>query len=360
MKNKKISAYIFFSFGSLMIILAIAPNIFQKKQSGETHAPQPIILENTIVDKKGERENITFILGKDDEPGENYFTAAEAYYRMDKKEGTEQVITACQSILEVRNFLEKNAPTNGRPWGKINLVAHGNEWSGLSVPTLPEEKRTTVISLKKAKNNGQIKSLPVHLADAKTELHVHGCAVGRNTELTEALRHAFADKRNMKVKSTPFFVKYEKGNSGKENRRKEYEGFYAFYPKTYRPSDEKLVRQLEKRYPTENIDWSTALQKSEDSGDGIYHHVFHIPLIWVVAYPDKESVPDLSKWKAQKTWLAEQSELKEMLRAYDIPQEHFQWTFLNVNHELKDGTKVPAIRAIGLCSVLTVLKEVEE
>lgn len=360
MKNKKISAYAFIALGAAIVSITLGAHIFPEKNPGETPALETVILENTIADDSGERENITFILGKDDEPGESYFTAAEAYYRSDLEEGTERVITACASFLEVRNFLEKNAPANGRPWGRVNLVAHGNEWSGLSVPTLPGGKRTTVASLEKACSDGQFLPLPIYLADAKTELHIHGCAVGRNENLTAALRRIFADRRNMKVESSPYFVKYENGISGRKNRRATLEPFYAFYPKTYRPSDKKLVRQLEERYPSENIDWQAALQKTEGNGDETYNHVFHIPLVWVVAYPDEQSVPALEKWKAQKAWLAEQSELKEMLREYDIPQAHFQWTFLRTTHELADGTKLPAIRAIGLCSVLTVLREVRD
>lgn len=342
-----------------MVFTALGAQFLPKAKSGETHAQTAPILETAIADDSGEREDIAFILGEDDEPDENYFSAAYSYYRMHPTEGTEQVITSCQSLLEVRDFLEKNAPANGRPWGEIHLVAHGNEWSGLSVPTLPSDKRTTVPSLTNAVESGQFTPLPVHLADAKTELHVHGCAVGRNEKLTEALRQAFAGERAMEVVASPYFVRYDGGSSAAGGSRHSLEGYYAFFPKTYRPSDEKLVRQLEERYPSENIDWQGALQRTSAAGGGVYHHVFHIPLVWVVAYPDEASVPDLAKWKAQKKWLSEQEELKKMLKEYDIPQEHFQWTFLNVTHTLEDGTQVPAIRAIGLCSVLTVLREVE-
>ena len=62
-------------------------------------------------------------------------------------------------------------------------------------------------------------------------------------------------------------------------------------------TDEKIIQQLEERYPSENIDWQAALQRTSATGGKIYHHIFHIPLVWVVAYPDEGSVPDLAKYR---------------------------------------------------------------
>ena len=79
-----------------------------------------------------------------------------------------------------------------------------------------------------------------------------------------------------------------------------------------------------------------------------------------MAYPDGKSIPDLTKWRAQKKWLHGQSELQVLLKEYKMPMDNFQWTFLNVSHELEEGVKVPAIKAIGLCTVLTILRPVED
>ncbi len=81
-----------------------------------------------------------------------------------------------------------------------------------------------------------------------------------------------------------------------------------------------------------------------------------MPIVWIVAYPYKLSLPDLAKWPAQKAWLDKQIELKQRLREYGMPQDNFQWTFLTIKHKLDNGTEVPAIRAIGLCTVLTILR----
>jgi hypothetical protein len=108
------------------------------------------------------------------------------------------------------------------------------------------------------------------------------------------------------------------------------------------------------------MDWEDALSRNQPRHQkDIYHHTFDVPVVWTVAYADKKSMPHLEKWKAQKKWLQEQNELQDLLEEYKMPLENFQWTFLNGQHELEDGTKVPAIKAIGLCTVLTVLRPVE-
>ena len=137
------------------------------------------------------------------------------------------------------------------------------------------------------------------------------------------------------------------------------ESWYAFYPNTYRPTDQELMAQLKKRYPAVKTDWEDALSRNQPRHSlNIYHHTFNAPIVWTVAYADEKSIPDLAKWKAQKKWLKEQTELQDLLKEYKMPLENFQWTFLNGQHELEDWTKVPAIKAIGLCTVLTVLRPV--
>ena len=368
MKNQKIKPLVWIFMGVVFILLAFHKKIFQSDEPGEIHASSFFsnyeISEKQFADTTALRENITFILGKDDEPGNNYFSAATNYYYQHPTDKTERVISTCNSLLDVRNYLVDYPPLNGNPWGIINLVAHGNEWSGLSIPTLPGGKRTTVTSLSYAIETNQFKPLPILLADAHTTFQIHGCAVGRNEELLKAIRIAFAGQRKLKVDASPYFIKYNTGNYFKRKgnfSRQLFEGYYAFYPNSYRPSDEKLIHQLKGRYPKENIDWGKALKKNIPiNNTEIYHHTFNIPIVWIVAYPEEKSLPDLEKWKAQKTWLSLQKELINLLKEYKIPQEHFQWTFLKVTHTLDNGKKVPAIRAIGLCTVLTVLRPLDQ
>ena len=351
--------------GLFIIIIAFSSGFFEKK---EIPKRQKIKMENlsaipvkqTVV-TAAERENITFILGEDGSPEENYYSSATKYYRTHPTEGTEKLISTCRSLLEVRNYLATHHQPGQLPWGKINLVVHGNEWSGLGVATLPGGKRTTIPSLEAAMKSGAFQPLPNHIADACAEIHVHGCAVGRNIYLLQTIGKAFGAMQPVPVKSSVHFVRYEPSEKNpSKSQRSQLESWYAYYPKTYRPSDEKLIAQLKKRYPNEKINWQDALSRKQPRHQkDIYHYTFNVPVVWTVAYADKNSLPDLEKWKTQKNWLKNQKELLNLLKEYKIPLENFQWTFLNVSHELEDGTKVPAIKAIGLCTVLTVLKPVE-
>ena len=366
MTNNKFIAYNLIATGFLAILIAVSSGFFSQKEKPQKQninkENQSVVAVNQSTVTATKRENITFILGEDEGPEENYYASATNFYRTHPTEGTKQLVTTCRSILEVRNYLAAHFQPGQLPWGKINLVVHGNEWSGLSVATLPNGKRTTVATLNAAMERGALQPLPVHIADVNTEFHLHGCAVGRNFNLLETIGKALGTSQPIPVKSSVHFIRYEPSVDDSSNsHRSQLESWYAFYPKTYRPTDRQLVTQLKRRYPDVGMNWEDALSRSQPRHQkDIYHHTFNIPITWTVAYPDEKSVPDLAKWKAQKKWLKEQSELLELLNEYQMPKENFQWTFLDVSHELDDGRKVPAIKAIGLCTVLTVLRPVED
>lgn len=357
MTNNKFIAYNLIATGVFVIIIAWTSDFaFSFKTTVPTAAKTTDIQYSLPADSPGaiqatERMPITFILGADEGPGENYYLSADRFYQNHPKEGTDLIVRHCRSLLEVRNFLAIHHDSDQLPWGKVNLVVHGNEWSGLGVPVLKGGRRTTVQTLAEAVQSGALKPLPDHVADTCTEIHIHGCAVGRNNLLLNAIGAAFGTGESIPVHSSPHFVRYE------SDRRTQLRSWYAFYPKSARPADEMLIRQLEQRYPKEAIDWADALKRDRprQSSDR-YHHTFNIPVVWTVAYEAETDRPDLNEWKAQKSWLKEQSELQALLKEYDIPWQHFQWTFLPVTHQMEDGREVQAIKAIGLCTVLTVLE----
>ena len=357
MKLLKNSAWFFLLAGTGFIAWSLQGSLFNmdphmKDQVLDFFKHEPAPLTGPVED----RESITFILSRGDEAEPDYFSQAENYYRHHPTEHTEQVISQCHSLLEVRDYLATHQPANRMPWGRVNLVVHGNEWSGLGIPVLPEGRRTTADVLLAAVESGNFRPLPEYLADACTELQVHGCAVGKDTELLHAISKAFGGQgERPAVVSPPYFINYQSGKGTPE--KKLLEPWYAFYPKTYRPDDGTLVNQLQHRYPDACIDWQDALTRTKPSStDEIYHYTFDVPILWIVPYPDEASLPALEKWKDQKAWLNEQSELLDLLKSYDMERNLFQWTFLKIKHRLDDGREVPAIKAIGLCTVLTVLR----
>lgn len=67
----------------------------------------------------------------------------------------------------------------GKPWGTINLVADGNAWTGMDLPILPgDSSRTSAATLLAAQAAGQLPPLPDRVLDARTEIRLHGCALG--------------------------------------------------------------------------------------------------------------------------------------------------------------------------------------
>src|SRR5205807_8032666 len=77
---------------------------------------ESIAVSNTAVDSLP-RERITFILGKDENPRNPYYSLANDYYRLNDSEKTEIVIDTIFSLSGVMDYLAKNRPINGRPWG---------------------------------------------------------------------------------------------------------------------------------------------------------------------------------------------------------------------------------------------------
>jgi len=311
-----------------------------------------------------ERESIAFIMGEDSNPENLFYAKATDYYRYSQTDRTEYVITSCRSLVEVRNYLKNNPPSNNHPWGVINIVAHSNEWSGLGVPIIPGGKRTTTESLMAAIESGRFLALANNIVDAQTEIRIHGCALGRDQELLTTVSKAFGgddiDLQRPVVRSCRYFLFYETTrHKGQLVGCKQYmsDFWYAFYRTGYRPGDIRLSNQLRQRYPEVDMDWRDALTRTKPRwlGDS-FHYTFRVPIKWIVTYPDPDSRPDLTKKGDQQAWINEQTELQQYLDDFGIPIDCFRWRFKNIDYTYDDGPKEAAIRAVGNCTVLCVLK----
>ncbi|NRB51239.1 MAG: hypothetical protein HRU41_26440 [Saprospiraceae bacterium] len=306
------------------------------------------------------RQDITFLLGQDKDGNNPYFKQANQYYRQHPEDQTEFVIDTCQSLLAVRNYLNDHTPSNGRPWGKINLVFHSNEWTGMGIPTLPGGKRTTEITLANAIGQGAFPPLNNNVVDACTEMVFHGCAFGRNEGLLAALRAAFIPSGvETQLSSSPYFVIFDRQQNGLPKRYlADY--WYTFYRTGNRPADSQIVSQLERTYPDVQVDWERAVKRQQTGyGGGAFHYTFKVPIVWTVTYPSIADRPSISSWKDQRRWLDEQEEMQAIFEKYQIPESQFSWYIRYIDHEFEDGTKEPAIKAVGFCTVLCVLQEVQ-
>lgn len=311
------------------------------------------------------RENITFILGEDREADNPYYDEATNYYRYNEKGKTEHVITSCRSLLEVRNYLAKNAPSNNQPWGLVNLVSHGNQWLGLSVRVVPEGKRSTPENIMESIDNSTFKPLPSYILDEESILYVHGCGIGNNPEILKSIGKAFGGKDTLpKVQASVLFEYYSSIKYNEvviESQRYFAKVWHTNYKKGYRPENTVLSRRLKQEYPESTIDWQDALSREQPRWDGdIYHYTFEIPVKWVFPYPDKDSLPDLSSHPKQLEWIRYQDEIMETLKKIEIPEEKFNWWFRNVYVANEDGSRSPAIWLKGYSTILCVIQPVIE
>lgn len=314
-----------------------------------------------------ERESVTFIMGEDGETMAGsrnlYYTQAHQFYQANPEARTERLITHLRSLQALRDYLESQPPANGLPWGRINIVVHSNEWTGLEAPVLPDGKRTDVKKLRAAMNSGDFPPLVDELIDAKTEMVILGCALGRDTELLETLSEAFGgeapDRQRPIVRSSRYFVNYfsETVNGRTLNSRRMLTDFrYAFFRTGYRPADYKLVNQLKNRYPGDSIDYAAAIRRTAPSYPGqSYHHTFKVPVVLLVTYDNAAARPDFGTEEKCMAWLDTQTQLDSVFADYDLDKGLFTWTFQKIRYEQEDGRKVPAVKLIGLCDVLCIL-----
>jgi len=307
------------------------------------------------------RESITFILGDDANSNNKYYHEAAEYYRVDNNDRTEYLVSSCRSLTEISSYLINNPPSNGQPWGMINLVTHGNQWLGLSVRVIPGKFRTSAKSIQAAINQGVFSPLPEAVIDSKSEITVHGCGIGNNKSLINAMGNVFSSKTEKPlVRASLFFENYistEDADYISDTRRYLTAAYFAYYKKGYRPGDIRLSRQLTQRYPDQKINWRDILTRKEPrwAGDS-FHYTFNVPVKWIVLYENEYSIPDISNNENQQQWLLEQEELLAIIESTEIPMNKFSWNIKTIKYKCEDGTLVPAVRAKGLATILCVLK----
>ncbi len=322
-------------------------------------------IDKTEAQDITERLSITFILGDDRENDNPYYAEAANYYKHSRTGSTEYVVTTCRSLLEVREHLTGNIPANGKPWGIINLVSHGNQWLGLSVRVAPDEKRATTERMLQFIDNGTFNALPSAVIDTLSEIHILGCGVGNNEELMDAVAQVFrCEYGQPKAIASRLFEYYSsikyKGSVINTNKY-EARAWTVDYKMGYRPVNNVISKWLGAKYPESNIAWNDALSREQPRWDGdIYHYTFEVPVKWVIKYPHKDSLPDVSTNAKKLAWIAGQKQITNDLEKIEIQPEKFNWWFRTVNVRNDDGTLSPAVWVKGYCTILCVIQPLTE
>jgi hypothetical protein len=308
--------------------------------------------------KNENRTSITFILGEDKDPNNRYYEEASHYYTHNRSGKTDYVVSSCRSLTEVKDYLKENETINCLPWGTINLVSHGNEWTGLSVRVTPDSKRATVERILEHIQSKEFEPLSAALIDSQTEVFLHGCGVGNSQALVEAVR-AFMSGKNYKplMYAPKLFEYYASVHSdiGTQSERYLAQSWVVSYKMGEKPNMISLMNELREKYQDVPVDWSGSLQREKPRWIGdTYHYTFEVPVKWVI--PVSGVVTDLTQEKNQITWLQAQPKILNELAKLQIPIEKFKWSFTNVYIDKDDGSRVRAIYVKGYCTVLCVLQ----
>ena len=331
------------------------------KKKTENPVPPQVIAPSPVADTV-KRSSITFVMGEDDERRQNpYYKLANFYYRLNLDDKTEIVIDTINSLLEVRDYLESHPPKNGHPWGLINLVSHGNEFIDLSAKVEPEGARASAKSIQEAVDAGKIKPIDTTLIDAKTTIYLHGCAVGNNTELLNALAVAFGGKQNpARVKASKLFEYYgytSKNQNPQSVRRYFAKVWYAFSNPENTPDDKTLIKQLRQRYPNESTAWQEALDRPyQDNPSQLYHIAFGVPVTWDDLYDSKEKRPVLNTLKSRAEWLKRQTGFHQLMQQTKVPAQYFSITYYNVTLKNPQGELYYSVRAKARVHVTCIIQ----
>ena len=359
---KAVSRYLFPGF----IICIMVVSCSRKGTEKKTTIIQPGISNTSDVADPDTfpRANITFILGKDENTRNPYYSLASQYYRL-SKEKTEIVIDTMVSLLEVRDFLDAHRPENGQPWGLINLVSHGNEFIDLSVWVTPTGARVSEESLQEAIADNVFKPLDSLVIDKKTLFHLHGCGAGNNAGLLNFLGIAFGGKEKpARVTASRMFEYYAYTSPNKDPQSIQHyyaRVWYAFYRVDSVPDKASLAEQLKTRYPGEDVDWTEAVYRQDPlEPSEAYHMNLKIPIVWEDFYENKEELPDLGTRAKQVKWLENKTEFRALMKKTGIPKEYFRIKFYTLVYNRGNDTFYSS-KVKGMAGVICVIKpEVRE
>ena len=317
------------------------------------------ILLPELNNEAPKRQEITFILGEDFNTRNPFYFNTELYYRFNKQEKTDVVITNCRSLTEVQDYLRENVPKYHQAWGLINLVSHGNQYTGLSVKVSPKGKRASAKRVREGIENQTLNSLPDNVIDQHTHISLHGCGIGNNTDLLEAMTSAFSsDTYSPKLNASNYFEYYMPDANNAQSINKFLAKYWIVnFKKGYQPNDRVLARKFANRFPDADINWKHALQnqKGSEAGD-VLNYTFTIPVKWVFRYDCKDSVPQLDTKASRLNWVKQNQKIMEGLEKLDIPLEKFNWWMRNIYVRNDDGSKTAALWVKGYCTSMCVLE----
>lgn len=308
--------------------------------------------------KDSTRQNITFILGEDRPGGTPYYSLAVRYYTTNENAKTEFIITHCKSLLEVRNYLAFNPPTNGNPWGIVNLISHGNEWSGMSVPIAPDAKRSSSKRIHEYISEGKFPCVSDEILDNSSELFLHGCGLGNDQELLLAIADAFGgDGEKPNVIASRLKEYYFQNGSDNSIQLYYAQTWSTSYKFKKRPEFNLLVDEFKQTFSNESINWNDALKYANPiSPTDVFHYTINVPVYYDAIYDLESGHPNISTQDEVVKFVKKQNGLKELVQKSNLLIDRFIWNSQRIYIKDELGKSKPAIKLNGWTTVISVVK----
>lgn len=312
-----------------------------------------------VDNRCAQASKITFILGDDDNTSNPYYQQAAAFYHQADQDGTYVVVDNIRSLQKLHEYLNIAIPTHGA-WKEINLVIHGNQWTGIAMPIADNsEERTNADNLKKANQHKEFKSFPDAIVNEETQVNIYGCSIGKDTALVRQFVKFFTNqsgKTPALTASPNFNVYYSSFEKPGEIHRLEANCFYVASPIGKTPTIAEIAKALKQKYPTENISWVDALSR-QDLAPGFtsYAHQFSIPLQWTFLYENEKDRPSF-RWQDEiRRWVKNQTDLNQTLTEMQFKPEDFWWTSAATEQKVSLLQTLPAIQLRGSTRIYCVL-----
>lgn len=302
-------------------------------------------------------KSISFILGED-KPGSNYFELATRYFSLSTKHKTDHVVTSCRTLACV---IETINHQYAGIWDSINIIAHGNPDTGLNLYLDHNHFKATP---KRLLQECLLKTLPKvdsNRINAHTKIIFWSCGIGNNRIVNLALQNIFSPslKHQPSVQGTKKFIVFKERADNPCPALLEMDYYSYYYKRAHRPSNSEIIDALKKNYGTNSVDWNLALHQQDLSNNsGVFHSEYHLPISFTKIYKQKGDRPALKNWNEKKKWLLQQATIVQQLEDINIPFDKFHWQVHKVLIQNDEGKRVPAIKAIGMTTVLNILKQV--
>jgi hypothetical protein len=359
--------YLIFSAVCLMIVWFI----FWRKRSalqGSLTAVIAVILvsgcnKNSSVAPVDDRcatgiTEATFILGEDENEQNLYYTQASQYFHQQADFSKEIIVEDVRSLSALHHFLLKYVPADGA-WDQINLVVHGNPWTGMGLQLSEEDPvRLNAEVLEEAFDEGMFDAFPPYVIDEQTHVVIYSCSIGQDIPLIGQLNKFFTNDEGViaSIQVSPHFnVFYADHKNNDRIEHMEAACFYVTYPLEKKPNQKEIADALYTKYPDLNIDWLKSLQRSNFDDKQPYAHNFHVPVDWMFLYTKEKEIPAF-RWQDElRKWVLQQEDINHELTRMHLSPEDFWWTAQQSKYKISSFESQPALNIHGSTRVYCVL-----